>query len=614
MAGNKGKKRLYFPFSLRTFLIIMLLIIIPVYAMFIYLNHTFVEYMNKELSARAVQNIDNSREEIVDKLENLINVSDFFISNPEYAAAMTGTGKSRYEKSKYFDAFLNQLETSNVFRLNELKITYFDENKNIYTNWSVNYHDYTFLLHEDWVNKSITARGYLTWNMLGTSYIYEEKGKDIRYISLARPLLTSSPAGGSRVSGMLLISLDERVLDELLQKYTYSAGDRIFFYSSAAGLFPPHTSDPVLGKEARESLSLLKDKSGSFTCTIQNSKYMFSYYTLPDPWTYGGNSLKVVAMTDYRNFWEKTDGFLMKINVLFLMFSCLMLIVVWLVVNTIVKPVRDISGKLSKYKVGDILVYDYPHNDEIGRLYAAFDKMTANIEDLFYQLEEEYRIKEKYRFESLRSQLNPHFLFNTLNSIRWMAIITKQENIVRSIDALTDILQYSMGKGGEFVTLEQELKSVESYIFIQNMRYGEQYGLHIDLPRDLLSCQTIKFSLQPIVENCIIHGFRNFPGKGEITISGRREGERLLLFVENNGNSISDEAMHRFEESKTGKKRDEKKFTGIGMLNVNEIIRITYGKEFGLHLMRHNGNTVVRYDLPYRKRRPENNEENHDRR
>jgi two-component system sensor histidine kinase YesM len=603
---------MYFPFSLRAFLIMILAIIIPVYGMFIYLNHTFVGYMNDELSSRAVQNINNSREEIVNKMENLVNVSNFFVSDPEYAAMMTGVQKSRYEKSKYFDTFLNKLESSNVFNLNELKITYFDEGKNIYTNWGVNYHNYTFLLNEDWVRKSVTTRGYLTWNMFGASYIYEEKGKNIRYISLARPFLTSSPENDSRVSGMLIISLDEKVLDELLQKYTYSDGDRIFFYSPSAGLFPPHTDDPVLDGDARDRLRLLKGDSGTFTDMLHRSEYMVSYYTLPALWKYGGGSLKVVAMMDYRNFREQTDGFLMKITVLFLMFASLMLVAVWMVVHTIVKPVKDISGKLSEYQVGDALVYDYPHNDEIGRLYAAFDKMTGNIKDLFDRLGEEYEIKEKYRFESLRAQLNPHFLFNTLNSIRWMAIITKQANIVQSIDALTDILQYSMGKGGDFVTLKQELKSVKSYIFIQNMRYGERYKLHVEIPPELLCCQTIKFSLQPIVENCIIHGFRDFSGQGKITISGRRENDRLLLFVENNGHAISDEEIRRFEENKAGKKRDEKKFTGIGMVNVNAIIRITYGEEFGLHLLRHNGNTVVRYMLPYRKQETENDEKNHD--
>ncbi|MGX8702459.1 cache domain-containing sensor histidine kinase [Caproiciproducens sp.] len=614
MPNKEKKAHLYFPFSLRVFLIIIVLIIIPVYLMFLYLNHTFVGYMEDEISSRAVQNIDNSQEEIARKMENLINVSNFFVSDPEYEAVMTNSKNSRYQKSCYFDAFVNKLGNSNMFDLDELKITYFDEDKNIYTNWGVNYHDYSFLLHEEWVQKSVTDRGYLTWNMFGSSYIQEEKGKGIRYVSMARPLLTSTPESGDRASGMLIISLNERVLDDLLQKYTYSDGDRIFFYSHSAGLFPPPAGDPVLnGEDAWEILNRVDGTRDNFMDFIHGSKYMVSYYTLSTPWNYGGSDLKVVAMMDYQNLAEKTNGFLMKITVLFLMFICLMLAVVWAVVNAIVKPVKDISGKLSDYQVGNILVYNYHRNDEIGQLYAAFDKMTGNIEDLFYRLGEEYEIKEKYRFESLRAQLNPHFIFNTLNSIRWMAIIKKQDNIMQSIDAMTNMLQYSMGKGGEFVTLGQELSSVNSYLFIQNLRYGERYELHMDIPRDLLDCQAIKFSLQPIVENCIIHGFSDFAGKGEITVSGRREGNRLQLFVENNGNAISDEAIRKFEENKTGKKRDEKKFTGIGMTNVDEMIRITYGEEFGLHLLRRGGNTVVCYTLPYRKQETEIDEENHDR-
>lgn len=586
---------------MRVFLIITVLIIIPVYFMFLYLNNTFVRYMDNEISSRVVQNIANSQEEISRKLENLINISNFFASDPEYEAVMTGTEKSYYEKSKYFDNFVSKLTSSNVFSPNEFKITYFDAAKNIYTNWGVNYHDYSFLLDEDWVKKSVTARGYLTWNMFGSSYIKEEKGKDVRYISIARPFITSSKQEGEQTSGMLIISMNEQVLNALLEKYTYSSGDRIFFYSKGLDQKQLLTEDPVLGKDAQKVLSRLDSRSGSFTDTLNSNKYMISYYTLSAPWNYGGSELQVVAMTDYQSLAEKTDRFLRQITILFLIFTCLMLLIIWLVVRTIVKPIKDISRRASKYQVGDIFDCSYRSNDEIGQLYHSFEKMTVNIEDLFYRLGEEYEIKEKYRFESLRAQLNPHFIFNTLNSIRWMAIIRKQDNIVQSIDATANMLQYSMGKGGDIVTLGQELESVNSYIYIQNMRYGERYEVNIDIPEELKSCQTIKFSLQPIVENCIIHGFRDFTGKGIISISGRREEEKLFLFVENNGNSISDEEIRKFEENKTVKKRDEKKVTGIGMVNVDQIIRITYGEEYGLHLLRHDGNTVVRYTLPYRK-------------
>ena len=595
---KKPNMRKAMPFAIRVFLIITALLIVPIYCMFIYLNATFTRYMDEEISNKVVQNIANSQEEISRKLENLINVSNMFASDPEFENMMV-SNKSYYEKCRYFDDFVNNLTSSNVFSLNELKITYFDSDNQIYSNWSINYNDYNFLLEEEWVKDSVNARGYITWNMFHPSYIEEEKGKNIYYISLARPFFFSQ-AGEDSQSGMLLIGMDVKVLYDLLDKYTYSPNDSIFFCSGGTVLNPTFPDIQGIDRDIEKTLEHVVTADGSFTTTLAANKYMVSYYTLPKPWNYHERNLRVVALVDYQNVAEKTEHFVMQMTVFFIIFTALMLIVVWLIVRTIVKPIKDISGKVSHYQVGDILKYDYKRNDEIGQLYQSFKNMTENIEDLFYQLGDEYEVKEKYRFESMRAQLNPHFIFNTLNSIRWMAIIKKQDNIVESIDAMANVLQYSMGKGSDIVTLGQELESVNSYIYIQNMRYGEQYTVNIDVPNELQACQTVKFSLQPIVENCIIHGFRGFSGKGVISITGRHEGDYLLLFVENNGNAISDEDIEKFEQNKTGKKRDDKKVTGIGMLNVDQIIRITFGEGYGLSLKRRDGNTVVQYTLPYR--------------
>ena len=258
----------------------------------------------------------------------------------------------------------------------------------------------------------------------------------------------------------------------------------------------------------------------------------------------------------------------------------------------------------------DKFQYQYPGKDEIGELYAAFEQMTCNINDLFEKLDHEYEVKERYRFELLRAQINPHFIFNTLNSIRWMAIIRKQDNIVESIDAMTDMLQYTMNKGSNEVTLKQELDSIRAYIYIQNLRYGGRCKLEVRITEELHNCRMLKFSLQPVVENCIIHGFKDLHTEGLIQIDGLRQGERLCLYVRNNGTLIADEALKKFEQEKGNGHRDVKQVTGIGMTNVDEIIRMTYGEEYGLHRYKERNMTVVKYILPYMEM--ENDEKGYD--
>lgn len=597
---KKSKILLSLPFELRVFFIIIVFLIIPIYFMFIYMNHSFANYMDEEISSKVVQTISNSEAEIYNKQENLINISNLFMSDNEFEKIMSDQDKSYYEKCLYFDSMVNNLLSSNLFNMEELKMTFFDKDKNIYTNWGVNYYDYTFMLEEDWILKSKSDSGYLNWNMFHQSPYVEERGKDTRYISLTRSFHSSSKANENRSSGTLIISMNVNVLTNLLEKYKYSEKDEIFIYSKMENL----TSNNVdyqqeYRKDIDDILSKLEYESNYFIDRIQSNKFMIYYYTLANPFIYQGEELKVVSMIDYQSMVEEFNVYNLTITLFFILFSILLFIGVYYIARAIVKPVKDISNKVSDYQVGDILEYDYSYNDEIGNLYQTFAKMVINIKDLFRKLDLEYKIKEKYRFESLRAQINPHFIFNTLNSIRWMAIIRKQDNIVESIDAMTDILQYSMSRGSDHVTLEQEINSINSYIYIQNMRYGESYELNIDLPEELYHCQMIKFSLQPIVENCIIHGFKDFKEKGIINISGNRMKDKIYLSVENNGNIISDEAINHFEQNKTILKRDEKQVTGIGLANVDEIIRITYGEEYGLEIHREGNKTVICYLLPY---------------
>ena len=594
---KKSKMILSFPFELRVFLIIVIFLIIPIYFMFIYLNQSFSNYMDEEITNKVVQTISHSEAEIYTKQENLVNVSNLFMSDREFEKIMSNSEVSYYEKCLYFDNIVNTLLSSNLFNMEELKITFFDKDERIYTNWGVNYNDYTFMLKEDWILQSNRDSGFLNWNMFQKSPFVEEQGKGIRYISLARSFSPSTK--NTRTSGTLIISMNVDVLNNILEKYKFSEKDKIFIYTKEDNITFRNQFTSKNREDGIRILHKLNNTSNYFIDTLHSNKYMIYYYTLSNPFTYQGGEQKVVAMIDYQNIAENLNVYMLTTTLFFVIFSIIILIGVSYIAREIVKPIKDISAKVSSYQVGDVLEYDYPYFDEIGNLYETFAKMVINIKDLFEELEHEYKVKEKYRFESLRAQINPHFIFNTLNSIRWMAIIRKQDNIVNSIDAMTDILQYSMNRGSDFVTLEQELDSIHSYIYIQNMRYGESYELNIDIPNELYQCQLIKFSLQPIVENCIIHGFKDFKEKGVIIISGYAENDKLYIDIKNNGNVISDEAIEHFEKNKGQIHRDKSQVTGIGLANVDEIIRVTYGEEYGLNILKSKNNTVIRYTLAY---------------
>ena len=245
--------------------------------------------------------------------------------------------------------------------------------------------------------------------------------------------------------------------------------------------------------------------------------------------------------------------------------------------------------------------------DEIGNLSRTFYDMEIKINDLFNQLKRESEVRERYRYQALRAQINPHFLFNTLNTIRWMAIIRKADNITEMIDALGTILKYSMEREGEFIPLKEELDMINKYIFIQNYRYGKTYLLTTNIPDELMEYPIIKFLLQPVVENAFIHAFKNFDGEPEITISASHDDSAVWIHVCDNGTGVDEQVAEQLNENGN---LARKKITGIGLANVNERIQIEYGKNFGIQIKRgENGGSVVKYCLPLSKKNRGKDEE-----
>ena len=301
--------------------------------------------------------------------------------------------------------------------------------------------------------------------------------------------------------------------------------------------------------------------------------------------------MKVLHLTSYAMLTSDVTRLQTQINTLLIV--CVLVlagVLIW-VTNVLTRPIVALSEKMLSYQMEEgVTGLDFTRKDEVGRLNRAFRQMSDTIRSLFEKQKTESEAREKYQYEALRAQVNPHFLFNTLNAIRWMAIIRKADNIVECIDALATMLKYSMSRGGELVTLKDELDNINSYIYIYNCRYGNQFTLETDLDRELLELQVVKFILQPIVENAVIHGFKGSEKQGTIMIYGDVENGVLKLYVEDNGCGLQKGEA----EAQSGRK-----VTGIGIANVDARIKSAYGAQYGLLV--YNGavcGTVAEFTLP----------------
>ena len=597
--------------SFKVFLLLILCLILPMFCMFSYMKSSFEQYIQEELSNKIIQGMARSEQDIYKSLQNMANISSVIVMNEKLENIMSNPKTSYYNKTVEFDSAVKNLMATNLFTVDDIKITFLDVNGNIYSNWSMNYNDYSFLIKQDWVQESIKQKGHITWSMFAPGYIIEPNKKEETYISLARSML-SDGITGNRV-GTLIISIGQSQFSDLLMQYSYAESDIVYVCLNDGEIILKNRSQELLpDAHVKEKVGLVPlGSSGSLRDEYQGKQYLVSYYTISEPWTFNGKRLLVMHYTDYRGVLAQMDKLSQQINLSMMLFFVVIILMMGFISTKLVKPIRVLAHQMKVYSINrELQGLDMIRQDEIGHLNRAFSQMSDNIRELFSKLNHEHEVREKYQFEALRAQVNPHFLFNTLNMIRWMAIIRKADNIVESIDAVVNMLKFSTSRGGELVSLEEELSNIRSYVFIQNNRFGNRYEVKIDISPELLPLQVIKFILQPVVENAVIHGFEE--DNGTIWIYGKREQDTLNLYVKDNGKGISQEVIEKFSQSKE-LHRDEKKLTGIGLANVNERIQVTYGEQFGIGIESRLGEgTIVTYTLPVIEGEEKAIEEGHD--
>lgn len=578
--------------SVRTYLVILLCIILPLFMTFRLIQRRYESYIQQQLSEQIISSISKSEEALYTSFRNIAGISSAIVTQSALLEAMQAPDKTYFEISKIFDDCVNYTSINNLYADDNLRLTLFDRQGRCYSNWNRNFHNYDFLLEEDWVVEAARSKGHLIWNLFSPSFVIDDKQN---YISVARAVFDGFVDG--EACGLLIVSMPQAHLSRVLAGYCYEQGDSVYMLGDGDMPILEYAPVAVAGELSLALNSIRDSDEGSLRLETENGTRLVSYYTLEAPWTMGEQALRIVHLTDFQPVVDRTAALSNRMNLIVLLSLVLAALIAAVIVLMLVKPIRRLSGVMGSYKLGGSLHgLDMNRRDEIGQLNRSFQHLTDNIQGLFNDLDREYRVKEQYRFESMRSQLNPHFLFNTLNTIRYMSIMQHMDNITECIDALGAVLKYSMGHEGELSRLSDEIAHVKGYIAIQNMRFGRNIELEEDFEPETLTLYTPRFILQPIVENTIIHGFsENAPVNRRclVRLYGHVEDDALHLFVEDNGDGVAPETLDALN---TGKRP---KMTGIGFSHVRELIQLSFGEAYTLTIESQPGEgTIVHYRLP----------------
>lgn len=569
------------------------MVLLPVAVLMLYVTGRYRNYVRDELRRSVVRQLQNNEEDFYTTLQHMTNIVRIIGNNDEFCGYLNNPEVSGYTKQSCFDRIISDIEFNNLYSISGFRIACVDNYGKVYSNWSTNFHDYSFLNDLDWVREGIQQNGYVVWNFFEPSYIVEEN-KSIRYISVVQSVLNRT---GGRV-GTIIVSIPESVWGNSLKQACLTPEDIIYICTESGQVVLNLDHSRRFEEEQIHQFAVsAEEHPEGMMVSRADHEYLLTSFTLGKQFTYQGERLHIMCLAS-------CDAFARSIHILsqqtgfivaaFMLLLCLS-VAVW--TKVITRPLQLLSEKMLNYQQEELIEgLDFERQDEIGDINRSFRSMSITISELFRKQRTEVKERERYRYEALRAQVNPHFLFNVLNSLRWMAIIENAGNIVECIDALATILRYSMNRDGEMVSIQEEIESVEAYIFINNFRYGNRLRFQPELDEDVLKLRIIRFILQPVIENSVLHGFKNVRKEGVILLHGGTRNGVLKLYVEDNGIGFSSDWL---QNANAAEGKGEKKITGIGLGNVNGRIQSEYGEAFGLRAYNsETGGAVIEYTLP----------------
>ncbi len=248
------------------------------------------------------------------------------------------------------------------------------------------------------------------------------------------------------------------------------------------------------------------------------------------------------------------------------------------VTRRITEPISALSRKARRFGEGNFSSEPLEtHITELQTLNSGFDEMAGRITALIAKQREDQQSLHRAELELLQAQINPHFLYNTLDSIAILAESDRGEDVVNMVTSLSTFFRNSLNKGEDIISLAAERTQVTSYLEIQQIRYSDILRYDIRIPDELLDCQVPKLILQPLVENALYHGIKNRRGMGTITVTGETDGNDMLLKVTDNGAGMDEEQVRVLQSGIY-----EDRHTGLGLVNVHKRIRLYCGEPYGL--------------------------------
>ncbi len=512
-----------------------------------------VDAIEQNYRASYQSTLKNSSRVLDMNLKNIVDVGRSFLNDKSFQQILENGNK--YGGSKFSSGDRTKLrKVANEMASQQVWVNYIvftDLYGHVYQLNNINQGTYDFymyyadkdILKEDWVKVANEAKGREVFFKDSILAVGSKAG-----FCYAKYMINPSDGEGM---GYMVVGLSQKLLGK-----SFVMGNEGFNSSNFMVLDEDGELIYFVGNEERETAIM-----EAFSNPEKNSLYLFSSVT---NYTTGWSIVNVVEKNELS---EESKGIRL---ISFWVAGCVLVvgfIMARIISRTISQPLKQLENTIAQVGEGERHITEEFDYSEVGRIGQKFKEMVNTNLELSEHLMAVKLNEREAELLLLQSQINPHFLYNTLDSLYFVAIMHGDDQMAEMVEALSDNFKLALNNGNKYIKVADSVKWMQGYMKLQNMRYNNRFELFVDISREILQRETITFIFQPFIENAMYHGLEPKIGKGKISLRGWQEQNNMIFTIEDDGVGIDD--MSRLEN-------------GYGVRNVIERIKLNYGEKYGV--------------------------------
>ena len=537
-------------------------------------NRKITEDYNKKIIDQINYNLDSY-------IRNLMQVS-----NSLYYSVIKKTDL----ESKSLDYEMNLLYEAN--REHIVSIAVFKENGTLVSATPVSSLKKTATpQYENWFINAIKQIENMHFSTPHVQNLFEDSDYKYKWVvSLSRGVDITT--AGETESGVLLVDMNFSGIEQICKNVNLGETGYIYLVDRDGEIiYHPRQQLIYSNLEKENNLKIVTYEDGTYIDKLDGRKRLTTVKTL------GYTGWKIVGVTPMNETFANSSQIILFIFFVIFLAIILLIFANIFISSKIADPIKALEKSVKELEEGsqnvDIVIGG---SYEIQHLGKTIKSMVEQMHRLMDSIMIEQELKRQSELDALQAQINPHFLYNTLDSIVWMVENEKHKEAITMVTSLAGFFRISLSKGKNIISVKDELKHAENYITIQHMRFKDKFKFNINAENEVLNFATMKLVIQPLIENAVYHGMEFMDGDGEITVNAYKKDNELYIDIIDNGMGIPPEIVETLltHESKT-----KGKGSGVGLKNVQERIQIYFGKEYGLTILSEpDEGTLIRIHLP----------------